>query len=181
MASRGSWCQNGGSYDGRVRARLTLLAVVLVAAALGGPGAGAHTEVQRATPGPAEAVDGTVDVVVLDFLDPVQPTPELTVSGPDGWPVPGLGEPRLIADDIVKVDFDPLTEAGDYQVDYAFTSLDGDRQTDAYRFRFEPDSGWGLELRPALAALVALVLVGLVGWALLDRRRQTRLDAADHR
>ncbi|HEU5082447.1 MAG TPA: copper resistance protein CopC [Acidimicrobiales bacterium] len=165
-----------------MRARLTLLAVVLaVTALLAAPGAGAHTEVQRATPGPAEALDGTVDSVVLDFLDPVQPTPELTVSGPDGRPVPGLGQPRLIADDVVEVSFDALTEAGDYQVDYTFTSLDGDRQSDAYRFSFEPDSGWALELRPTLAALVGVALVALAGWALLDRRRQTRLDAADHR
>ncbi len=166
-----------------VRSRLTtLLAVVLVAAAvLGAPGVGAHTEVQRATPGPAETVGGTVDFVVLDFLDPVEPTPELSVSGPDGEPVPGLGAPRLIADDVVKVDFDALTDAGAYRVDYTFTSLDGDRQTDAYLFSFEPDSGWDLELRPTLAALVGLALVALVGWAALDRRRQTRPDAADHR
>lgn len=161
--------------------RLLVAAVAGLLALLAAPGAGAHTEVQRATPGPAETVDGTVDVVVLDFLDPVQPTPELTVSGPDGRPVPGLGQPRLIADDVVKVDFDALTDAGDYQVDYTFTSLDGDRQTDAYRFTFEPDSGWGLALRPTLAALVGLALVALAVWALLDRRRQTRLDAADHR
>lgn len=171
-----------GSYDGRVRSRLTLLAAVLAAAvALAPPGASAHTEVQRATPGPAEAAHGTVEFVVLDFLDPVQPTPELAVSGPDGRPVAGLGEPRLIADDVVKVDFDALSEAGDYQVDYAFTSLDGDRQMGAYRFSFEPDAGWGVELRPTLAALVGLAFVGLVGWAVLDRRRQTRRDAADHR
>lgn len=141
----------------------------------------AHTEVQRATPAPAETVGETVDFVVLDFLDPVEPTPELSVSGPDGRPVPGLGAPRMLADDVVEVEFDALTEAGSYQVDYTFTSLDGDEQTEAYQFRFEPDSGWDLELRPALAGLVGLLLVVLAGWALLDRRRQTRPDAADHR
>lgn len=167
----------------RRRSLLLSLALVLtlVPAVVGGPSARAHTEVQRATPGPAEVVDGTVDSVVLDFLDPVQPTPELSVSGPDGRPVSGLGEPRLVADDVVEVEFDALADAGDYQVDYTFTSLDGDRQRDAYRFSFEPDSGWDLELRPTLAVVFGLALAGLAGWAALDRRRQTRLDAADHR
>ena len=159
------------SYDAVVPLRRLALVLVLLTglAWLGGP-AGAHTQVQRATPGPGASVDGIVDFVELDFLDPVLPTPTIEVTGPDGAPVAGLGEARLLADDVARVGFDPLTAAGEYRVDYTFVALDGDEQTAAHTFSFEPSDD-GLAVRPILAGLVGAVLVVLVAAALLGRRR----------
>ena len=147
---------------------LTLLAAIV---ALAAPAA-AHTQVQRATPGPAESVGGELDVVVLDFLDPVVPIPEITVTGPDGALVAGLQPPELIADDVAVARFDPLTQAGEYRVDYTFLSVDGDKQVSAHTFTFEPDQGADLEVRPLLAWVVVGVLVALVVAALIGRRRK---------
>lgn len=150
--------------------RLVVLLLLAVLVAVAVP-AGAHTQVQEATPGPGETVTDEVDVVVLDFLDPVLPTPEIEVTGPDGQPVAGLGTPELIADDVVKVEFDALTDAGQYQVDYAFSSLDGAPQEGAHTFTLEPDRGIDLEVRSLLAWLVGGVVLALVALALLGRRR----------
>lgn len=151
------------------RRPLVALLFVVGLAALA-PSAAAHTQIQRATPGPGEAVEGDVDFVELDFLDPVVPTPSIAVTGPDGVPVDGLGEVRLVADDVARIEFDRLTEAGDYQVDYTFASVDGDEQTAAHTFTLEPSDG-DLAVRPILAGVVGAVLVVLVGAALVGRRR----------
>lgn len=153
------------------RPPLLLLALLAALVAIAAPAA-AHTQIQRATPGPGESVSGELDVVVLDFLDPVVPTPEITVTGPDGALVAGLQPPELIADDVAVARFDPLTDAGQYQVDYSFVSLDGDEQVSAHTFTFEPDQGLDLEVRPLLAWGVAGVLVALVMAAVIGRRRK---------
>lgn len=152
--------------------RLGPVALVVAAAiATVSAPAAAHTQIQRATPGPGETASGDVDVVVLDFLDPVVPTPSVEVRGPDGAPVRGLEEARLIADDVVRVGFDPLTEAGEYRVDYTFVAIDGDEQVSAHTFTFEPDGGIDLDVRSLLAWAVGAVLVALLVAALLGRRR----------
>lgn len=152
------------------RPPLLLLALLAALVAVAAPAA-AHTQIQRATPGPGESVSGELDVVVLDFLDPVVPTPEITVTGPGGALVAGLQPPELIADDVAVARFDPLTDAGQYQVDYAFVALDGDEQVSAHTFTFEPDQGLDLEIRSLLAWVVVGVLVALVVAALIGRRR----------
>ncbi len=154
----------------RTRRPLLLLALLAALVALAVP-ATAHTQIQRATPGPGESVGGEVDSVVLDFLDPVVPTPEITVSGPDGAPVAGLQPVEMLADDVAVARFDPLTEAGEYQVDYTFLALDGDQQVSAHTFTFEPDDGLDLAVRPLLAWLVGGVLLVLLVAAVLGRRR----------
>jgi methionine-rich copper-binding protein CopC len=152
------------------RPPLLLLALLAALVALAVPAA-AHTQIQRATPGPGESVGGEVDVVVLDFLDPVVPTPEITVTGPDGAEVAGLQPAEMLADDVAVARFDPLTEGGEYQVDYSFVALDGDEQVSAHTFTFAPDGGLDLEARPLLAWVVVGVLLVLVVAALLGRRR----------
>ena len=128
-----------GSYDAGVTPRRPLVVLVLVLVVLAlAPSAGAHTQVQRATPGPGETVEGDVAFAELEFLDPVLPTPTIEVTGPDGSPVAGLGEARLVADDLARVEFDPLVAAGTYRVDYTFVALDGDEQTAAHTFTFRP-------------------------------------------
>ena len=133
--------------------------------------AGAHTQIQRATPGPGETVEGPVDFVLLEFLDPVLPTPVITVSGPDGEPVAGIEEVEVVTDDAARVGFAPLTESGDYQVDYSFVALDGATQEGAHQFTVELDDGIELDVRRVLAWVVGGVLVALVVVALLRRRR----------
>lgn len=150
---------------------MLVAALVLVCAGfLLGPvtGADAHTVIKDMEPGPAESVSGTVDQVVLEFLDPVLPTPEVDVVGPGGQPVPGLGPAALSEDGmVVTVPFDPLTEPGRYQVDYRYVAADGDEQVGAYQFRYEgaADSDAVLpasvdDLRMFLHVLAATVWVG---------------------
>ncbi|MCO8129287.1 copper resistance protein CopC [Acidimicrobiia bacterium EGI L10123] len=157
----------------RIRRPLLLLALLVAVLAVAAPAA-AHTQIQRAVPGPGESVDGEVDSVVLDFLDPVVPTPEITVTGPDGELVDGLAPAELIADDVAVARFDPLTVGGEYRVDYTFVALDGDEQVSAHTFTFEPDSGLDLAVRPLLAWLVGGVLLVLLVAAVLGRRRSGR-------
>ena len=114
--------------------------MLAVALAVLAPAARAHTQIQRATPGPGEVVEGDVDSVVLEFLDPVMPTPTIEVTGPDGAPVAGLGDTRSSGDDVATVDFDALTEAGEYRVDYSWVAVDGAAQQGAHQFSFEPSN-----------------------------------------
>ncbi|MFP5579714.1 MAG: copper resistance protein CopC [Acidimicrobiia bacterium] len=151
--------------------RRLLLLVPLLAVTTAVPPAAAHTQVQRASPGPGEVVEGEVGSVVLDFLDPVLPTPTITVTGPDGAPVPGLGQARMAADDVAEVEFDPLTAAGDYQVDYTYVAVDGATQEGAHQFTFQPSGGADLDGRVVLAWIVGVVLVVLVAAAVAGRRR----------
>ncbi|HEX4901315.1 MAG TPA: copper resistance protein CopC [Acidimicrobiales bacterium] len=135
--------------------------------------AGAHTQVQDASPSPGEAVDGVVDRVELDWLDPLLDAPDIDVTGPDGAPVAGLEPASLVAPDVARATFDPLTEAGTYQVTYRFASRDGAPQEGAHTFSFTPDGGGGIGLRPASGLAVGVVVAGLVASAIRDRGRQT--------
>ena len=141
------------------------------------PAAGAHTQLQRATPGPAEEVAGTVDEVRLDFLDPLMEAPEIVVTGPGGDVVPGLEAAELVADDVAVARFDPLRDPGRYTVSYDFASVDGAPQQGAHQFTFTGtgtgtgtgDEDGGAELRPALAVLVGLVVAVLAVGSLVLR------------
>jgi methionine-rich copper-binding protein CopC len=154
-----------------VRRPLLLLALLALVVAPAAPAA-AHTQIKRATPGPGQTVSGDVDRVELEFIDEVLQTPEIVVSGPDGDPVAGLEPAELVAGDLAVARFDPLTDAGRYQVDYTFVALDGDEQVSAHTFTFEPDDGF--EVRPLLAGLVGVTLVALLAAALVARRRSRR-------
>ena len=151
------------------RRRLLLwLAAVAALVVLALPAA-AHTQIRRATPGPGETVEAPVEEIVLEFLDPVLPTPVIEVTDEAGAPVAGLGEVRLAGDDVARVAVGPIEAPGDYQVDYTFVALDGAAQEGAHRFTVT--SPQGIEVRPILGWAVGAVLVGLLGAALLDRRR----------
>lgn len=133
--------------------------------------AGAHTEVQRAEPGPGEVVDDAPERVELAFLDPVRPDVAMEVTGPDGRAVAGLGAATL--DDgnrRATVGFDPLTQPGDYVVTYAFTAEDGDRQEEAYRFTVEAPSEPTDLSGPLGAASAAAGLIVATVLALRRRR-----------
>ncbi|MFP5321041.1 MAG: copper resistance protein CopC [Acidimicrobiia bacterium] len=131
--------------------------------------AGAHTQLQEASPAPAEEVGGTVDQVRLDFLDPLLEAPNVVVTGPDGAVVDGAAPAELVADDVAVAAFDPLEERGRYTVTYDYASLDGAPQQGAHTFTFTGSGGGGIELRPALAVLVAAALVALAARSALAR------------
>lgn len=154
----------------RRRRLLLCVAPLVTLVALAVP-ATAHTQVRRATPGPAEVVEAPVREVVLEFLDPVLPTPTIEVTDAGGLPVPGQGEVRLEGDDVARVAVGPIEEPGEYQVDYAFVALDGATQDGAHRFTVTAAEGPAVELRPLLGWAVGGVLVALLGAALLGRRR----------
>lgn len=154
------------------RPRLVLLALLVAVVGLALP-AGAHTQIQRATPEPGETVEGRVDFVLLEFLDPVMPTPVIEVSGADGAPVPGLRDARLVADDVARVEFDPIDTAGTYQVDYTFVALDGAAQEGAHQFTVLVDDA-GPDAAGLLAWIVGGVLVALAVVVVLARRRRAR-------
>jgi hypothetical protein len=118
-------------------------------------------------------VEGTLDAVEVDWLDPLLEAPEIIVTGPDGAPVPGLTPAELVADDAARARFDPLEEAGTYQVTYRFASRDGAPQEGAHTFRLEPGDD-GVAVRPIAGAAVAVAALGLLGWAVASRRREAR-------
>lgn len=155
----------------RRRAAALFALAVLAVAGFGLP-ASAHTQVRDASPGPGETVSGTVDRAVVEFLDPVLPTPRIEVIGPDGEPVAGLGETEQTADDVAEVSFDPLFELGRYQVSYEYASIDGFPQEGAHEFTFgEGGTGGTAGIRWAIAGVVALIVAGFVVAALRARRR----------
>ncbi len=160
------------------RLRPALLGLVVLFAVLGTAApAWAHTQVQRAVPGPGERVSDTVDHVELTFLDPVDPSVTIAVTGEDGSTVAGLGPVELSPDRRqATVHFDALRAAGAYVVDYRFAGADGDVQHQSYQFTYlasaaGPDSGSGGTNTAAVAGGVAVVLVLGLGVAVALRRR----------
>ncbi len=120
-----------------LRLLVVCVSALVAAVSLGATAASAHTEVQRATPGPGEQVAGRVDQVELVFLDPVQPGLDIEVVDGDDAPVAGLESARLGDDGrVARVRFDALTTIGSYVVTYGYTALDGARQRGSYSFRF---------------------------------------------
>lgn len=144
-----------------------LLAILVVLAAP----AAAHTQIRRATPGPAESVEAPVEEVVLEFLDPVLPTPSIEVTDASGAMVDGQGAVRLVGDDVARLEVGPIEEPGEYQVDYAFVAVDGATQDGAHRFTVISTPGSAPEARPLLGWIVGGVVVALLGAALVGRRR----------
>ena len=157
--------------------------MAVVSLALGAPPAGAHTEVQRARPAPAQEVTGVVDHVELTYLDPVRADVRITVVDDAGAPVAGLGQARVGADGrTARVAFRALEAAGGYVVEHTFTALDGDQQRETYRFTYRPaasapdessdDAGWPVRI----AVVGALGVVVVVATAVRRARRTGSVD-----
>ncbi len=159
----------------RVRSLVSVVAVLVALVVSAGPALG-HTEVQRATPAPGAVVTSDVDSIELLFLDPVLPTVRIDVATVDGAPVDDLGSVEHSDDGrTATVSFAPLTDPGDYVVDYEFVAADGDAQADAYRFSFDPDDDDGTD--PArLLAVVAVLAAVAAGLVIALRRRAKRGD-----
>lgn len=145
----------------------------------GGRVAGAHTEVQRSTPGPGAEVAGVVDDVELVFLDPVREA-EINVSVLDGEPVDDLGPTELDAERrVARVEFATLRQPGPVLVEYEWVAEDGAGQAGSFTFRYL-GATTAVEDPPAVGTAGVLALIGFVVLAVaagvLARFRTTRTD-----
>ncbi|MEM9615366.1 MAG: copper resistance protein CopC [Actinomycetota bacterium] len=140
-----------GRARGRRRRRALLVAAAVLALLLVGPSpAGAHTDLLQGSPGPGQRVGGEVDVIDLVFAEPVTEA-AVTITGPDGEDIGG----EMTAADglIIRFSLDePLTEPGDYQLDYEMISFDTDFTARGYNFTYDPSAPepirLGVEVEP---------------------------------
>lgn len=114
---------------------MTLGVAVLVAV---GPAA-AHSEVFERAPASGQVVGGVVDHIDISFWVPVA-SGDIGLLDPDGVPV-DVGATTLSASGrIASVEFVPLEMQGTYVVTHTELSEDGDTQTDAFAFTYDPES-----------------------------------------
>lgn len=155
------------------RARAALVAglvVVVVLSWASPPVSEAHTSVRASDPTPGSSVRTGLQVVTLDFLDPVAPTPTVVVTGPDGEVVDGLGDAELVSPTRVEVRFDPLGTRGDHAVFYEFVAEDGAVQDGSFRFTVVSGPGTPPGLLVALGVGVVIAATVTVRWV---RERRT--------
>lgn len=150
--------------------------------------AAAHTDLLQGSPGPGQRVGGEVEVIDLVFAEPVTEA-LVTVTGPNGEAV--TGEMSAADGLIIRFDLDePLSEPGDYQLDYEMISFDLDFTERGYNFTYEPSAPepirLGVEVEPEgrnwpmIAASVVLMaaLAGLL-FLFVKRADAQRVAAAD--
>lgn len=136
----------------------------------------AHAEIRERAPAAGQILGGRVDHVDILYLGPIERA-EIVLLGPDGERIE-IGEAEIRRNGlIVTVDFDPLTVPGSYTVAHRELAADGDEQSDAYAFEYDPDSDGRLEslferdTGPnwlVLGGIGAIVLVALI--AFMPRR-----------
>ena len=118
--------------------RLLIGVVVGVAAVIAVTPALAHGPV-GAEPGPGSTVGGEIDEIAIVF--PEIMTGEdlfIVVTGPDGAEVPAVEAARLDRDQqVARVAITPLTEPGQYRVDYRVAGVDGVTTPGAYVFTYQ--------------------------------------------
>lgn len=137
----------------------------------------AHAEIQESAPASGQVLGGRVDHVDILFLGPIERA-EIVLIGPDGEQI-DVGEAEVRRNGlIVTADFDPLSEPGSYTVAHRELAADGDEQSDAYGFVYDPDAEGRLESLferdsgpnwLVLGAIGAVVLVAVI--AFMPRRR----------
>lgn len=147
---------------------ITLGLALALVVGLGGS-LGAHTDVWQRSPAAGQAFGGVVDEVQISFVAAVGSS-NISVIGPDGESLE-ISPTRLeSADRIAVAEFPALTEAGAYVVTHRELAADGDVQTDAFQFFFDPTSenavvpllGQDGPNWPLLGVLAGVVLI-LVG------------------
>jgi methionine-rich copper-binding protein CopC len=120
-----------------MRRFLTALGVVALAAtpAIAHGPAGAE-------PAPGATVGGEIDEVAIIFPELMSPDGmSITVSDPEGAEVRARSAVTLDDDDqVARVRIEPLTEPGEYRVDYRVAGIDGVTTPGAYVFTFEPSA-----------------------------------------
>jgi methionine-rich copper-binding protein CopC len=120
-----------------MRRFLTALGVVALAATP----AIAHGPV-GAEPAPGATVGGEIDEVAIIFPELMSPEGMyITVSDPQGAEVQARSAVMLDDDDqVARVRIEPLTEPGEYRVDYRVAGIDGVTTPGASVFTFEPSA-----------------------------------------
>ena len=166
----------------------TVVAVVVVAMAIAtllALPAGAHTAMLRASPDRDATVGGSIDLIELEFLDPI--TDAVVTVTYNGVPVPG----RTTVPDgqVITYALDqPLAQPGRYQVSYEMISFDSDFTTGGFFFTFDPAAPPPVRLEPsgsggfptttiALAGAGLVIVLGLLSLFVqrIDGRRRGRI------
>jgi methionine-rich copper-binding protein CopC len=121
--------------------RLPLLAGLglLIVAMMWASPLAAHSELRERAPAADSTVGGEVTHVDLLFWTPIDGA-EIQLFGPNQDVIEvsetSVSDSRIIS----SVEFPALTVAGRYAVTHTETSTDGDIQTAAFAFTFDPDS-----------------------------------------
>lgn len=169
-----------------IKALLTTAAVLAIAAVLAPP-ASAHTAMLRGSPDRNATVGGSINVLDLEFLDPVT-NASVTVTY-NGAPV--AGQTTVAAGQVITFTFEEaLVQPGRYQVSYEMISLDGDFTTDGYFFTFDPAADQPARIEPsgsgglpiATITISAAGIIAIVGLLAVfarktdNRRRNQQLE-----
>ena len=95
-----------------------------------------------AEPGPGATVGGEIDEVAIIFPEIMSPEDmSIVVSDPDGDEMAARSEVTLDDNEqVARVQIEPLTEPGEYRVDYRVSGIDGVTSPGAYVFTFEPSA-----------------------------------------
>jgi len=123
-----------------ITAMLALVVCLLVGTFSWVPPAEAHGELIEARPARNAEVGGVVDRIELQFIGLRHPGAHvLSIFGPDGTRVETNGDYRQ---DLQRLSlfFDPLTDPGEYLVNYRVDALDGDVSVDTFSFFFNPEA-----------------------------------------
>ena len=95
-----------------------------------------------AEPGPGATVGGEIDEVAITFGEIMSPDDMfIAVSGPEGDEVVLRSVVTLDENDqVARVQIEPLTQPGEYRVDYRVSGIDGVTSPGAYVFTFDPSA-----------------------------------------
>ena len=118
-----------------------LLILLGVAALVAATPAIAHGPV-GAEPAPGATVGGEIDEVAIIFPELMSPDDMfITVSDPQGAEVELRSDVMLDDNEqVARVQIEPLSEPGEYRVDYRVSGIDGVTTPGAYVFTFEPSA-----------------------------------------
>jgi len=152
---------------------LTAIVAVAVVISWWAAPAFAHAEIRERAPAAGQTVGGTVDHIDVAFLAPIE-SARISLVGPDGQQI-DVGETEIRRNGlIISVEFEAISEPGNYTVSHFELAADGDEQRAAYGFVFDPDAearvaslidrddgpNWGL-----LGAVGGVVLIGVLLFA----------------
>ena len=120
---------------------MTVLILRGVAARVAATPAIAHGPV-GAEPAPGATVGGEIDEVAIIFPELMSPDDMfITVSDPQGAEVELRSDVTLDDNEqVARVQIEPLSEPGEYRVDYRVSGIDGVTTPGAYVFTFEPSA-----------------------------------------
>ncbi len=146
-----------------IKALLATVATLAVAVVSTLP-AGAHTAMLRASPDRNATVGGSVQLIDLEFLDPItNASVTVTYNG-----VPVAGRTTVADGEVITFTLDqPLAQPGRYQVSYEMISFDSDFTTGGFFFTFDPAAAPPSGIEPSGSDGFPLVTLAISGAGLL--------------